>query len=136
MQLKNLIVTLVLSVMAMGGAHACDFSWQHAGDEAVKSMVDDEIGNHVSDRYCAKFNARNELFIQSSSYTLPNMVAGHAIVGIRPRNSKALPFMTYTMLSTDAALRAPADAQKLALKATLLALDNMMSHLDGYKLSE
>lgn len=134
--MKKVIVTLALSVLGMGNASACNFSWHHYGDEALRNLVAKEIGKHVSDQYCAKFNAKNELFIEFSSYVVRDMVAGHAIVGIRPRNSTAHPLETFTMLATDTALRTSGDAQRQAVIATLSALDNLMSELDNYKIAQ
>ena len=134
--MKKVIVTLALSVLGMGQASACNFSWHHYGEEAVRKIVAKDIGAHVSDQYCAKFNAKNELFIEFSSYVLRDMVAGHAVVGIRPRNSTAHPVETFSMLSTDTALRTSGDAQRQAARATIKALDNLMSELDNYKIAE
>jgi hypothetical protein len=130
--MKKMIAALAISALAVGNASACKFTWYHYGDESTKMLIGQDIGSHVTDEYCAKFNAKNELFVQSTAYTLSNMTAGHSIVGIRPRGSKTHPGDTYTMLSTDTNGRTSGEAQRLAVKATLKAIDNLMSELATY----
>lgn len=134
--IKKAAACFFASSSLVGTAGACQFSWFHIGDESTKTLISQEIGAHVTDEYCVRFNKNNQLFIQSSAYALTNMAAGHAIVGIRPRGSKAHPIETFTMLSTDTDGRTSGDAQRLAVRATVKAIDNLMSELNTYKVSE
>ncbi|MBA5636428.1 hypothetical protein H3H37_05110 [Duganella sp. LX20W] len=131
--MKKQIAALLISVLSMAHASACTFTWHHYGEESTRSLINPDIGSHVTDAYCAKFNAKNELFVQTSTYVMNNMAAGHAIVGIRPKGSNAHPIETFTMLSTDTNGRTSGDAQALAVRATLKAMDNLMSELQTYK---
>jgi hypothetical protein len=134
--LKKVLAFLAMSFAVAGNAHACQFSWYHYGEDSTRALIAQEIGSHVSDEYCARFNAKHQLFIQSTAYVLNNVVIGHSIVGIRPRGSKVHPAETFTMVSYDTAGRTSGDAQRLAVRATVRALDNLMSELKTYKVSE
>jgi len=134
--LKKALAFLAMSFAVAGNANACQFSWYHYGDDSTRALIAKEIGSHISNEYCARFNAKHQLFIQSTAYTLTNMGIGHAIVGIRPRDTRIHQTETFTMVSYDAAARTSGDAQRLAVRATLLALDNLMSELKTYKVGQ
>lgn len=117
----------------IGSVHACTFNWHHHGDTETYQLIKSEIGKHVNDEYCKRFNAKNELIIVSNHYVLSNMVVGHAEVGIRPRNSSYLPLATYSHVLTNTELRTIGDARNLEVEASLSAIDSLMSDLATYK---
>jgi hypothetical protein len=130
--LKKGLASLAMFFATVSSANACQFSWYHYGDDSTRALIAQKIGDHVTNEYCARFNAKHQLFIQSSAYTMSAMTIGHAVVGIRPRGSKVHPTETFTMVSYDAGGRTSGDAQRLAVRATLLAVDNLMSELKTY----
>lgn len=133
--MKKTLITLALSSFLLGNANACNFDWSHYGDDNLRDMIASQIGYHITEEYCLKFNQKNELFVMFNAYPLNNMAAGHATVGIRKRGSKETPVRTYSHITTDIAGRTLGEAKTMALRATLYAIDDLMSELGTYKVS-
>lgn len=135
--MKKTLAALALGCLLQANANAgCRFNWHHYGDNTIRDLVAEKIGAHVTNEYCTLFGDKFEIVIQFNAYTLPKMVAGHATVGIRKKGSKAVPAQTLTMLATDSDGRTSGAANNEAVRATLAAVDNLMSELRTYKVAE
>lgn len=135
--MKKTLAALALCVLFQGNANAgCKFSWAHYGDNTIRDLVARQIGNHIPETYCDIYGDKYQIVLQFHAYTLPNMVAGHAIVGIRKKGSKAVPGEYYSAIKTDTSGRTTGAANDQAVQATLKALDNLMSELRSYEVSE
>lgn len=135
--MKKTLAVLALCMLFQGTANAgCRFSWYSYGDTTLRDLVDQQIGGHIPDAYCEMYADKYQIVVQFNAYTLSNMAAGHAIVGIRKKGSKVLPVENYSILSTDTKGRTAGAANNLAVDATLSALDNLMSELRSYKVTE
>ena len=131
---KVSLITLLLGLSLQ--SEACTFSWTTYGDNTIRSLVAKEIGSHVTEEYCQKFNKNHQIVIEFNAYVLRNMVAGHARVGIRKRGSNVLPVESYASLTTDTNGRTQGAANDEAARATLNAIDDLMSEIRSYKVSE
>lgn len=136
---KNTVVLALLAATLLGSGSAlagCRFSWHHYGDSAIRDRVAQSIGTHISDEYCAKFNAGHEIVLQFHSYQMKNsQCVGHAIAAIRKRNSDVLPVQNFSSVVTDGKCNTFGQANDLAAEASLSAVDNLMSELSTYKVS-
>jgi hypothetical protein len=133
-QIVSILMAMVLS--AAGAAQACTFHWEHYGENDVMTLIGNQVGSHVTDEYCRRFNAKYELVITTNYYTNSSYIAGHATVGIRPRKSSVQPVNTYSQLITDTAKTTTGDAKKLVAEAAILAIDDLMSSLQTYKVQQ
>jgi hypothetical protein len=137
--MKRFAIFSILTAVALscaGTAQACTFHWEHYGEDDVMALIRNEVGSHVTDEYCKRFNAKYELVITTNYYTNSSYIAGHATVGMRPRKSDIQPVSTYSQLLTDTAKSTIGDARKIVTEAAMLAVDDLMSSLQTYKVQQ
>lgn len=134
--IKKSVLIFVTTAALFGNAQACTFHWETYGNTDIHELLSSKIAGHVTDEYCAKFNRDNELVIQFQSYVLPNMVVGTASVGIRKKHSTYLPVNTFSGVSvdTDSSNLTTGHAYDVAVRASLNAIDDLMSALRTYQI--
>lgn len=129
MGIKSFTLAGLLAVSFAGSASAgCEFNWHHYGDNAIRDLINREIGSHIPDKFCP-LAAQYQIIVQSNAYTLRDMCAGHAIVSLRKKRSSAQQARTYSAIVTDTSCRSLTGARNLAAAASLDAIDDLITNL-------
>jgi len=69
----------------------CTFHWEHYGNAQVYKIIDQNIGNKVTDEYCAKLNKTHEIVIITDAFNDVRRTLVHVAVGFRKRGSNDYP---------------------------------------------
>lgn len=86
-----ILLAATLTGLSATASAGCTFQWQHYGEPAVFKLIQNGIGEKVTDEYCARFNKQNEIVILTSEYTDNNRTLVHVVAGLRKRGSKDVP---------------------------------------------
>lgn len=130
--MNKLLVGILGALMATSAmAEGCMFNWSHYGDNQVRDLLEQQIGDHVPNKYCP-YTEKHSIVIQTNAYTMRSMCVGHATAFIRPRNSNILHARTFSSVVANTDCTSFQGAVQLAVEASLSAVDSVMAHLDDY----
>lgn len=117
---------LLLTGVASAG---CTFSWHHYGDNAIRDLINPEIGAQVPDAFCP-YKDLAEIVLITDALQGRDGCFGYAVGGLRRKDSDAMITKRTSYLVNDVQCSNTEAARRMAKDAAISVLKDLMTNLN------
>ncbi|CUA86025.1 hypothetical protein Ga0061063_2554 [Gulbenkiania indica] len=129
---KYIVLAAILAGLSASASAGCTFQWYHYGEPAVFNLIKNEIGEKVTDLYCAKYNKTSEIVIITNEYSDTERTLVHVIAGLRKRGSNAIPQSRRTAYQFENGNFVLGKGYQMSARLALDMVMDVMSSLDKF----
>ncbi len=130
------MTTITKSLMAAGwlllagtASAGCTFSWHHYGDNAVRDLINPEIGAQVPDTFCPHKD-RVEIVLITDALQGRDGCFGSAVGGLRKKGSDAMITKRTSYLVNNVQCSNTEEARRMAKDAAISVVKDLMTNLN------